>query len=611
MKKKQKEKRKHELSIGAINNVSYVFFFIFSWLLLRLDAAFYAKVDDLSLFLFNGHFLIDHLKTPGGFLVYLGTFFTQFFYQPIVGCTLLALFLTGLSFLVKRCYNIPVALHPLTFLPASLLIISYSQMDYVLLTFKTDGFFYSTIIGFACVAGIHYLYRRYQNSNKRLIIALLSILSYSLIGAYSLLAIIGCLLLEITSSQKYKYFWASVFIVLAWALVSAMAYFIYYQIPFNDRFFSGLPAFAYTKSERTLWLPLAISACLLLAYSLLAQRSVSKTVRKEKPHYYISSLVVLLLLSSPLYLFKSDPNLTAVLNALMAVEQNDWEKVVTYTAAEKHTPNRSMVMLRNLALYKTGKAGDAIFQYPDGDAPYPTSRNHQVLRHLIGKPLYYHYGKINYCYRWCMEDHVEYGLKAEHLKYMTKCALINQEFELAKKYIQTLKKTLFFRKWAIQYEKLAQTPALINQNTEIQLILPLMAYNDQLDGDGGMIEPYLLNNFTHMSGGPPALVELSMQSALIQKNLEAFWPKFMLFARHSKRIPLHYQEAALLFAQIHQFEILTVPIDDDVKLRFKELIHFSEILPSDLAAENNPQILKRFGKTYWYYYFFVKNLQTN
>jgi len=360
-----------------------------------------------------------------------------------------------------------------------------------------------------------------------------------------------------------------------------------------------------------LWLPFAMSVCLLLAYSLLAQLPVSKTARKEKLRYYISSLVVLLLLSSPLYLFKNDPNLTAVLNALEAVEQNDWEKVVTYTAAKKNPPNRSMVMLRNLALYKSGKAGDTMFQYPDGDAPYPSSRNHQVLRLLIGKPLYYHYGKLNYCYRWCMEDHVEYGLKVEHLKYMTKCALINREYALAKKYIHTLKQTLFFRKWAIQYEKMAQTPALIKQNTEIQLVLPLMAYNDQLDGDGGMIESYLLNNFTHMRGGPPALVELSMQSALIQKNLEAFWPKFLLYAHHSKRVPIHYQEAALLFAQIHQFEIKTVPIDDVVKSRFQELIHFSEIVQSDLAAENNPQILKRFGKTYWYYYFFVKNLQTN
>ena len=55
----------------------------------------------------------------------------------------------------------------------------------------------------------------------------------------------------------------------------------------------------------------------------------------------------------------------------------------------------------------------------------------------------YHIGKLNDSYRWCMEYMVEYGMRNFYIKYMTKCALLNEEYALAEKYLNILSGNFF------------------------------------------------------------------------------------------------------------------------------------------------------------------------
>ena len=71
-----------------------------------------------------------------------------------------------------------------------------------------------------------------------------------------------------------------------------------------------------------------------------------------------------------------------------------------------------MVMNKNLALFRLGRAGDEMFQYREGGAR-PNAPFLVRLAHVGGKALYYHYGQENYCYRWCMEDGVTFGWRTE------------------------------------------------------------------------------------------------------------------------------------------------------------------------------------------------------
>jgi len=295
-----------------------------------------------------------------------------------------------------------------------------------------------------------------------------------------------------------------------------------------------------------------------------------------------------------------------------AMDGEDWETVVDCAAGLKGEPTRLMVLDTDLALYKLGRAGDEMFKYKISDTPYKVRSPMSVMRIVGAKALYYNFGKINYCYRWCMEDKVEYGMKVEYLKYMVRCALLNGEFALAQKYNNVLLDTWFHRSWAEKYQRYIDNPDLMDESDEFKSIRPLMAYENILEGDGGLLEGYLIGEMVRLSGGPEPLVELSLQCSLIQKDIAAFWPRFILYARTHDRLPVHYQEAAVLYSQLEKkVDYRMFNIDQAVVDRFNRFIDMSEqfagIPDGNLKGIFKPQ----FGDTFWYYYFFIKDLKTS
>ena len=140
----------------------------------------------------------------------------------------------------------------------------------------------------------------------------------------------------------------------------------------------------------------------------------------------------------------------------------------------------------------------------------------------------------------------------------------------------------------------------------------LLNYGNVLDGDAGLIEFYLLNSFALTDGGSREMVELSMMHNLITKNLNAFWPRFFkLLPTWQGKIPRHYQEAALMIAQLqgHPELLQNVPIDGDIQARFERLVQASAEHGDD-QNYNRTMLKPEFGDTYWYYYFFVEGLKT-
>ena len=114
-----------------------------------------------------------------------------------------------------------------------------------------------------------------------------------------------------------------------------------------------------------------------------------------------------------------------------------------------------------------------------------------------------------------------------------------------------------------------------------------------------------------MSCGNEQLVELSILSNMISKSPERFWPHFVVYAKNNTELPVHFQEAALLFGWLQNIDVSQFKISDEVRSRFMELVDMAQKGMNDADAANDPIIRGRFGDTYWYYYFFVKGLKTN
>lgn len=293
-----------------------------------------------------------------------------------------------------------------------------------------------------------------------------------------------------------------------------------------------------------------------------------------------------------------DQNFLTILRMKHAAEEGEWEQVLQIVRERGEEPTRAQVCLTRLALFKTGRMGDELFAYPEGSAPYNAPQN-QWLRLMIGPLLYYHYGKLGFAYRWAMEDLVEYGERPAYLRYLHSVARLNGEEALANRYERALARTLFYKD-VCEWEE-----------AEATSIRPLLNYTDQLDGDNGLVEFYLLNSFALSEGGSRELVELSLMDGLITKNLTGFWPRFMaLLPTWQGHIPAHYQEAALMVAQLQGGSpIPDLPIAPTVQQRFQRLVDASARMGDNAA--NAAALRPEFGYTYWYYYFFVEGLKTN
>ncbi|WP_192912932.1 DUF6057 family protein, partial [Bacteroides salyersiae] len=569
------------------------------------------KVEDLSLFLPSWTFLKECMMVPGGGLIWGGTFLTQFFYYPWLGGAVFIALLLVLQYLVGKAFRIPDRYFTLSFVPSALLLLALVQLGYVVYILKSPGYAFSNLLGMIAVVGSFWVYRCLKHWLWRGgVVILFSIVGYPILGFYALLVVILFAIDECTQKRVW-WAWNMLVAIIAIALVPLFYYILVYtQLMCDSLYTSVLPRFY--PNEMILWMPFGLLYAYVIFLAFYAHRWKQKTERARVVSVVLALIVFVMALGGAWYYEFDDENFRITIDMDRAILDNDWQKVVDCAQAQQGEPTRLIVLNTDMALYKLGQAGDRMFKFKINGVPYRIIRTTPVMRNTGAKALYFQYGKINYCYRWCMEDKVEYGMKVEYLKYMVKCALLNEEFALAQKYNSTLAQTLFHKDWAEKYQRYIDEPQLMAEDAEFKMIKPLMAYNNALEGDGGLLEAYLISQIAYMEGGPPELVELSLQCNLVQKDIARFWPRFILYARTHDRLPLHYQEAAILYSYLERkVDYRQFKIEDEVVTRFDKFIKLSEQMAGQSDEKSKEVFKPYFSDTFWYYYFFVKGLKTS
>ena len=301
-------------------------------------------------------------------------------------------------------------------------------------------------------------------------------------------------------------------------------------------------------------------------------------------------------------------------------ESCNWKGVLEEAKQCPNAPTRQMVLMKNIALMNTGQLGNQMYHYDNGGM-LPHKRDGLVI-HLVntaGPLLYYHYGKLNFATRWAIENGVEHGFDISILKILARSALLSGEIESAKKYVELLSLTTFHKDEAEELRLLCQNPKLIKDKEEFKTIRELHAHiTDDLDSDNGLCEMYLLHNFSNtMNIDSHLLQEVTLNYAMVSKNIQLFWPRFFQYAtlHQGEAMPLHYQEAAYLYGNLERppFDISKMPFDkQQIKnryIQFNSTIQYN--LKKGLKEQEIAEILKpTFGDTFWWFYFFCNNVSS-
>lgn len=555
-------------------------------------------------------FIADMMSMPCGFVGYIASMMQSCFAMPWLGALLLTLLLVALAESMRRVFKVSAAWSGLCLVPSFMLILNYTEVGYMLWLVKTPALAFTMPLGMLISIGLTATAMVFHKLwIKLVLIVLYATVGYWLFGLFGLLACLFVVLPIIAEAIRTRQ-WKHLSIILGILLLALVLPRVMYgqglfAMRVQDIYVAGLPDYIWNDAERYLYFPalVAIAFCLLLSTTLFTQKNIV---------CLIVSLVGMIVAAICLFNYTyRDSNFFDTLEQKQALEQGNYERVLDIARTAETPPTRIQVMLTREALWQTGQAGDKMFAYPDGDTPCNSPRQFQYMRLLCGRLFYYLEGKVNYAYRWCMEDMVEYGRRPDYLCYMVKCALINGEWKLADKYLDALDHTLWYKDFATKYRTYVTDHSLVSKDKEMATIKPLLRYNDVLDGDGGMIELFILNSYAYSTGGSREIVERALMNSLIIKNLDNFWYRFMaLLPGWNGHIPVHFQEAALMVAQLQGgVDTSKLPIDNAIRERFAQLVEKSG-QNGDNAS--NAYLLKpEFGDTYWYYYFFVEGLKTN
>lgn len=574
------------------------------------------RAQELNLFITDPTYLHTFTAYPGGLLLYLSSLCTAFFYYPALGCALLGLCWAAIILLFSTAFALRPAWRILPVAAVGALLGTLVQMGYFMFYTKLPGYWFAATLGLLLVLLAVSVYRLLpaRHGLHHVWMVLVAAVGYPLMGAYALLATLcmGITLLRQPKGSRYSLMAGTALCLALLAVVPIVAWNCYAQTARHCLYTAALPSFCIGEERYDqYYIPYYIVLGLPLL-AALAGRGCPAPLRRPTV-VAVLHLVVLATTATGLYqVWYRDINFHKELRMERAMEEGQWEEVLRIYSYPMVEPTRQMVMCKNLALLRLGRAGDEMFNYREGGAS-PNAPFSVHLPQVGGKALYYYYGQENFCYRWCMEDCVVYGWKTEYLKYMVKTSLVNGDYAVARKYTDMLSHSLFHKEWAATYRRYADQPSLIAQSEEFKPILALLPPENALASDLSVIEMFLLHRFVYTHGTHPLYVEQALIASLQMKDIPLFWSHFFDYATQlgQRHMPRHYQEAAYLYGHLeHQVDISTMPFDDEVRQSYKGFMELSRQCGSMTEAQMAEVLRPQYGHTFYYFYFLVNGLKT-
>ena len=610
------------LVIGAMAAIAFC--------LVHYESEYLWKAQELNLFLDTPLFLKQQTVVSGWLLTWLGTWFTEFFYHPWQGVLMLCAWWLLLMLMVGRTFRVPMKWATVLLVPVVMLLLTDVDLGYWIYYLKLRGHFFAATIGTTIAVGAVWLYRLFTVHSSRftvhnaqprsslLLIAHFSfvlistILLYPLIGFYGLLAtlLMAVITWRIEGLTLKHRIVTTVGALAAIGIVPLVYYrYVFCQTNMVNIYWTGLPLFLYDEETTAYYIPYYIIVLFLVVLAAGYRHQHLTEVRRVWLWALCQVVLVGGLGWTAQQFWYRDYNFHKELRMQQCMEVADWQGLLREAAVQEDEPTRAIVMMRNLALFRLGRQGDEMYHYPAGakasDTPLPLR-----MTQVVGRSIYYNYGMLNFCYRWCLEDGVELGWRVEYLKYLTRCALVNGEHRVARKYIDLLKHTRFYKAWAEQHERFLNNEEALRADKDFGPIFHMLPPDDRLASDNSLVEYFLMNQFAMADSEEPLYQEQTLIAALWTKDIQTFWPRFFHYARlHPKdHMPRHYQEAAYLYGHLeHEVDISGMPFDEQVRRDYDGFMAMANQYHGMKEESLRKIMYPRFGKTFYFEYFLVRN----
>jgi hypothetical protein len=317
----------------------------------------------------------------------------------------------------------------------------------------------------------------------------------------------------------------------------------------------------------------------------------------------ISILVFCFLLFAVFYFSFRDSNFRLELRLQHLTEKYEWEEIIK-EAEKAQEPTEAIAAYRAIALANTNQLLERFFdfnyQYKNPSTSIRINSDFRILYYY--SDLYFHASFTNAAYLWSMEFWVGAGANFYLLKQMALCAMLNGEKELASKYFNLLKQSLFYKKWAEEQEQYNNDPKMLMEHPvykQIKYYMPKENFVIPIDRSLPVYYMFLRESFYKNA-------ERGILAALYLKDFNQFM-RIMQAMDGKNELSACMQEGLIIYAAFSNDFALLEKFRIDKRLKEKVIYCVNEYK----KYGNNPDLLKErlkknYKGTYCYYYFFIK-----
>ena len=99
--------------------------------------------------------------------------------------------------------------------------------------------------------------------------------------------------------------------------------------------------------------------------------------------------------------------------------------------------------------------------------------------------------------------------------------------------------------------------------------------------------------------------------AMRTQNIPLFWERlyYYIISNKVEQLPKSVQEAALLYSKLEK-PAFDLPYSKEVEKSYDDFIRYTKANPVRNLKESADTYSKKFGKTFYYFYYFIRDLQT-
>lgn len=577
----------------TIQVLPFVLFFVMGTFFLYYYSAYIFFYQEKSiLFQLSFDYLKQHLNQPGGFLIYLSELQTTFYYYPLLGSLLVVVQLCILIWLLQ---NIGKLLSGRSFYFIPFLVggaLYYLQTNYQYLAFNNLGILLQLFL--------LYIFVRSKKSVFLWSGIILFPAVYFLFGSFSVLLL---LMIAFYLIQKKEWIKLAAIFVVAGLFFFAGKEFLFFQTtatllqyPFTAQDTGGqLNVFVLV-----VFIVALVPLLLKIEFRRLNTLSINKLKLVELTPFALLVLLVLLVIP------RIDKKNSHYFHVEKLFYEQKYNEVIQFNAQFPST-NILTAFLNNVALAETGQLANIFFQFPQTPDGATLFQKWEMLGEVLRKGGYFYYsiGMINEAQRWAYEYMVMRGLTPEILKMLIKTELINGNSEVAEKYISILKRSIFYRDFAKNYEDLLFDEAAINKDPELgvkKALKPKMDFFVLSDDPVVNLDLVLQADSTNVFS-----LEYKLVWLMLQKDMKGVVDLLPVMEKAGyTQIPRNVEEAVVSYKLLkigEMPELHQLRIRPETEQYFQQ---FYKIFQQNQSSKQQAQqaLARDFSNTYWYYVFF-------